>query len=106
MVILSERPARALELARRLRLDPGPISRTLARLEEQGVVRRASPSRFTEWNLEPEGAMRLELLDIGWVGVNESVRSQLGDQLPSSLVRVVDHLRYPVPREHQGWSDD
>ena len=104
MVILRERPARALELARRLRLDPGPTSRTLARLAERGVVRRASPWRFTEWILERTGAMHLELLDDGWVAVNESVRWQLGD-LPSSLVRVVDHLVYPAPREHQGWSD-
>ena len=106
MVILRERPARALELARRLRLDPGPVSRTLARLAGRGLVRRVSPWRFTEWDVEREGAIHLELLDLGWVGINQDIRSQLGDDLPSSLVRVVDRLRYPVPREHQGWSDD
>ncbi|RPH65427.1 MAG: MarR family transcriptional regulator [Myxococcaceae bacterium] len=105
MVALQEGPARALHLARRLRLDPGPTGRALARLAERGVVRRALPWRFTEWILEHEGAMHLELLEPAWVDVNRTLHDALGSELPKSLVRVVDHLWYPVPREHQGWSD-
>ena len=97
MVALHGGPARALHLARRLRLDPGPT--------ERGVVRRALPWRFTEWILEHEGAMHLELLEPAWVDVNRTLHDALGSELPKSLVRVVDHLWYPVPREHQGWSD-
>lgn len=105
MLTLRERPARALALARRLRLDPGPTGRALARLEERGQARRAAPWRFTEWMLEPAGAAHLELLEPGWVDVNSTVRWHLGADLPRALVRVVDQLQYPVPREHQGWSD-
>jgi hypothetical protein len=49
--------------------------------------------------------MHLELLEPGWVEVNQRVHDALGSELPMSLVRVVDDLRYPVPPEHQGWSD-
>ncbi len=105
MVALQEEPARAMPLARRLRLDPGPTGRALARLEELGLVRRALPWRFTEWILDHPGAMHLELLEQGWLDVNETLRWQLGPELPKALVGVVDHLRYPVPQEHQGWSD-
>jgi hypothetical protein len=49
--------------------------------------------------------MHLELLEPGWLDINEILRWQLGSELPKALVSVVDHLRYPVPREHQGWSD-
>jgi hypothetical protein len=106
MVILQEGPARALPLACRLRLDPGHISRALARLEDRGIARRALPWRFTEWILKPAGAMHLELLEPGWLAVNEEMNWALGPELPKSLVRVVDSLRYPVRQEHQGWSTD
>jgi MarR family len=107
MVALQEGPARALALARRLRLDPGNVGRALARLEERGVVRRALPWRFTEWLLEPAGAMHLEVLEPGWIAVNDEVHWLLeGGEFPRSLVRVVDRLRFPVSREHQGWSSD
>ena len=105
MVALQERPARTLELARRLRLDPGPTGRALARLEERGVVRRALPWRFTQWLLEPTGAMHMQILEPAWVELNAALDRVLGSELPRSLVRVVDHLRYSVPRERQGWSD-
>ena len=43
----------------------------------------------------------------GWTAVNDEVRWLLeGGEFPKSLVRVVDHLRYPVPGEHPGWSSD
>jgi len=105
MVLLRDHPARAFELSRRLRLDPAPISRALTRLADRELIRRAFPWRFTEWILEPAGHFHLELMEPAWVGVNEEVRRQLGD-LPPLLVRVVDRLQYPLPREHQGWSDD
>ena len=106
MVVLKENPARTVNLARRLRLDARPVGRTLARLEERGVVRRAFPSRFSEWILEPEGAMHLELLEFGWVGVNQELHVVLGSDLSATLVSGVDRLRYSVPEKHQGWSTD
>jgi len=107
MVALQESPARALALARRLRLDPGNVGRALARLEERGVVRRALRWRFTDWILEPAGAMHLELLDPGWIAVNDEVHWHLErGEFARSLVRVVDRLHYPVPKQHEGWSSD
>jgi len=69
-------------------------------------VRRALPWRFSEWILEPAGAMHLELLEPGWTSVNQEAHWFLGAELPKWLVQVVDHLRYPVPKEHQRWSED
>ena len=37
LTLWEEGPARVLVLARRLRLDPGPTGRSLARLEQRGV---------------------------------------------------------------------
>lgn len=105
MIVLRDGPARAVELARRLRLDPGPTGRALSRLEERGVVRRATRWRFSEWVLAPEGAMHLELLEPGWIDLNETLGWNLGTELPRALVRVIDDLPNPIPREHQGWSD-
>lgn len=105
MLLLREAPARALRLARRLRLDPAPTGRALARLEERGVVSRPTRWRFADWSLEPGGAMHLELLEPGWMDINATLRRGLGSELPSALVRVVDDLPNPLPREQQGWSD-
>jgi hypothetical protein len=105
MLILREAPARALRLGRRLRLDPGPIGRALARLEERGVVTRATPWRFADWSLASEGAMHLELLEPGWLDINDTLRRRLGPELPISLVRVVDNLPNALAREHEGWCD-
>ena len=69
-------------------------------------MRQALPWRFSEWILEPAGAIHLELLEPGWVGLNQHVHPILGSELPRCLVRVVDQLRYPVPREHEGWFMD
>ena len=107
MVVLREGPARSLALARRLRLDPAPTGRALARLEQRGLVRREFPSwRFSEWILEPSGGIHLEMLEPGWVAVNHDAHWLLGAELTKSLVRLVDQLRYPVPEEHQGWFAD
>ncbi|HEY1334346.1 MAG TPA: hypothetical protein VGF31_08825 [Myxococcaceae bacterium] len=106
MVVLKENPARTVPLAGRLRLDARPVGRALARLEERGVVRRAFRSRFSEWILEPEGAMHLELLEFGWLDVNQSLYRLLGPDFSEILVRGVDGLRYAVPERHPGWSTD
>jgi hypothetical protein len=105
MLILQERPARALELARRLRLDPAPTGRSLARLEERGVVRRELRWRFAPWILEPRGAAHLELLEPAWHDVNELLRGHLGCELVTAVIRRADDLPNTVPREHQGWFD-
>jgi len=106
MVVLQEGPARALALARRLHLDPAPTGRALARLREQGLVRQALPRRFSEWILESAGAIYLELLEPGWVGLNQDVHVILGSERSTCLVRFVDQLRYPVPSKHEGWFMD
>ena len=105
MVTLRDGPARSLELARRLRLDPGPTGRALARLEGRGVVRRALRWRFADWVLEAEGAMHLELLEPCWVELNRALHHELGPDAPGALIRLADRLPGSVPREHQGWSD-
>ena len=105
MLILRQGPARALELARRLRLDPGPTGRSLARLAERGMVGRPLRWRFADWVLEPLGEMHLELLEPGWHAVDSALRWNLGAELVSLLIRVVDRLPNPIPREGQGWFD-
>ena len=106
LVVLERGPSRGLALACRLRLDPGHISRALGRLEERGLVRRATPWRFTEWTLEQEGMMHLELLEPGWRDVNDEIHRVLGGDLSRALLDVVDHLRFPARQKHQGWSTE
>jgi DNA-binding MarR family transcriptional regulator len=101
-----EGPARVLALARRLRLDPGPTGRSLARLEQQGVVRRTERWRFSPWALEPAGARHLELLDLVWDLIDESLRAELGSELVAALIRAVTRLPPWVPREGLGWFDE
>lgn len=103
LTLWEEGPARVGALARRLRLDPVLVGRSLARLEERGVVRRPQRWRFSEWILEPGGAMHLELLEPIWHEVNETLRSELGPGLVRALVRAVDRLPRWVPREERGW---
>ena len=105
LTLWEEGPARVLVLARRLRLDPGPTGRSLARLEERGVVRRSERWRFSEWVLKPAGAMHLELLELIWHDVDESLRSEFGPALISAVVHAVDRLPAWVPREGRGWFD-
>jgi hypothetical protein len=79
LVVLQEGPARSLALVRRLRLDPAPTGRALARLEQRGLVRREFPTwRFSEWILEPSGGIHLEMLEPGWVAVNHDTHWLLG----------------------------
>ena len=95
LMLWAEGPARTLALARRLRLDPGPIGRSLARLEERGVVRRPERWRFSKWVLEPI-----------WHDVNKGLCSELGPAVVSAVARAVDRLPPWVPREGRGWLDD
>jgi len=69
-------------------------------------VRRAFPSRFSEWTLEPEGAMHLELLQFGWVGVNRALSVVLGSDFSATPVQSVDGLHHSPAAKHQGWSTD
>jgi DNA-binding MarR family transcriptional regulator len=97
--------ARTLALARRLRLGPEPTGRSLARLEERGVVSRPQRWRFSEWVLEPAGAMHLEVLEPFWQDVDRRLRSQLGRALASALVRAAEGLPPWVPRAGPDWFD-
>ena len=106
LMLWAEGPARTLALARRLRLDPGPIGRSLARLEERGVVRRPERWRFSKWVLEPAGAIHLEVLEPIWHDVNKGLCSELGPAVVSAVARAVDRLPPWVPREGRGWFDD
>jgi DNA-binding MarR family transcriptional regulator len=106
MVKLHAGPASAIELARRLRLDPAPVGRSLNRMRERGVAVRRSSDRFARWSLTDEGRMHLEVLDPLWKEVNTVIREALGRHLASRIVRFVDAEPGPRPREHQGWTDD
>jgi DNA-binding MarR family transcriptional regulator len=105
IVLLQGGPASGLELARRLRLDPAPVGRSLARLRERGVLRRSSGRRLATWHLTPDGVMHLEVLELMWREVDASLRWELGRHVVEPVVRVVDALPNPIPREGQGWSD-
>ena len=106
MVKLSAAPASALELARRLRLDPAPVSRSLIRMEERGFAVRASRRRFAPWSLTEEARLHLEVLDLFWERVNEGIRQRLGRDLASLIIRYVDTHPARRPCEHRGWTDD
>ena len=105
LTLWEEGPARVLALARRLRLDPGPTGRSLARLEQREVVSRPQRWRFSEWVLEPAGAMHLELLEPIWHDVDETLRFEFGPELVRALLRAVDRLPAWFPREGRGWFD-
>ena len=105
LTLWEEGGARTLALARRLRLAPGPTGRSLARLQERGVVRRPERWRFSEWVLEPAGALHLEVLEPIWQDVDRSLRSELGPALASALVRAVERLPPWVPRAGPDWFD-
>ena len=105
LTLWEEGPARVLALARRLRLDPGPTGRSLARLEDRGVVSRPQRWRFSEWVLEPAGAMHLELLEPICHDADDTLRSEFGHELVNALLRAVDRLPAWVPREGRGWFD-
>ena len=106
MVKLHAGPASAIELARRLRLDPAPVGRSLNRMQERGVAVRRSSHRFARWLLTDEGRIHLEVLDPFWKEVNAEIREALGRELASQIVRYVDTEPGPRPREHRGWTDD
>ena len=106
MVKLHSASASAIELARRLRLDPAPVGRSLNRMRERGLVVRASHQRFARWALTDEAMLHLEVLDPLWSQVNAVVRGTLGRELWSRIVRHVDREPVPRPQEHRGWVDD
>jgi DNA-binding MarR family transcriptional regulator len=106
MVKLHSAPASAIELSHRLRIDPAPVGRSLLRMQERGLVVRASRRRFARWSLTDEGRIRLEVLDPTWSEVNASIRRDLGRELATRIVRYVDNERSPRRREHRGWTDD
>jgi len=106
MVKLNSGPASAIELARRLRLDPAPVGRALNRMRERGVAVRRSSHRFARWSLTDEGRCHLEVLDPLWKEVNAETREAVGRDLASQIVRYVDEEPGPPRREHCGWTDD
>ena len=105
LTLWEEGPARVHALARRLRLDPAPTGRALARLEERGVVSRPQRWRFSQWVLEPAGAIHLELLEPIWHEVDETLRSDFGPELVAALLRTVNRLPAWAPRQARGWFD-
>lgn len=106
MLMLSEKgPMRTLGLARRLRLDPGLVGRSLARLEQRGVVRRPQQWRYSEWVLEREGAIHLEVLEPIWHDLDAGLRSELGPAFAREVVGAVERLPRWIPRERVGWFD-
>ncbi len=75
------------------------------RLAKRGVLRRSSGRRLATWYLTPDGVMHLEVLELMWREVDASLRWELGRHVVEPVVRVVDALPNPIPREGQGWSD-
>jgi DNA-binding MarR family transcriptional regulator len=106
MVSLYESPRSALGLTRRLRLDPAPVSRALARLRERGIVTRASNRRLASWSLTSSGRNELEVLDLVWPGLDAETRETLGPEVANRVIALVDRLPKTLPPERPGWSDD
>jgi hypothetical protein len=99
-------PARVVGLARRLRLDPTPTGRSLARLLDRGLVSRPERWRFSTWVLERSGAIHLEVMEPFWHDLDQSLRRELGVALVTPLVRAVDRLPAWIPREEDAsWLD-
>jgi len=105
LMLSAEGPLRTLALARRLRLDPALVGRSLARLEQRGVVRRPQRWRYSEWVLEREGAIHLEVLEPIWHEVDASLRSELGLVFARAVICAAERLPRWVPRERRGWFD-
>jgi hypothetical protein len=103
MALWEEGPARTHALARRLWLDAGPTSRSLARLEERGVVRRQERWRFSEWVLERAGAIHLEVLELVWQDVDRGLRAELGPGFATAAVRIAERLPPRVSHEGPSW---
>ncbi len=104
MVKLYSAPASAIELAHRLRIDPAPVGRSLKRMDERGLVVRASRRRFACWSLTRECKLLLEVIDLAWGDMNSSIRRELGQELATRIIRYVDTQRSRPPREHRGWT--
>lgn len=103
MMTLLEGPARTHALARRLWLDVAPTSRSLARLEGKGVVRRRERWRFSEWVLEPGGVIHLEVLEPVWHDVDRSLRAELGATFATAAVRAAERLPPRVRHDGPSW---
>ena len=83
----------ATDLSRELGLDPGYLSRTLARLEEQGLVARARSERDGRrrlLSLTPDGEKAFSLLDSR---SREEVAEMLGGLSEGDQVRLLEAMR-------------
>jgi DNA-binding MarR family transcriptional regulator/N-acetylglutamate synthase-like GNAT family acetyltransferase len=83
----------ASELSRGLGLDPGFLSRTLARLEEQGLIERVrsgTDSRRRLLSLTPAGEDAFSLLD---ARSREEVSEMLGGLSEGDRHRLIDAMR-------------
>ena len=66
-------------------------------------MRRKERWRFSEWELEREGAMHLEVLEPMWHDADRSLRSELGPSFASAVVRMAERLPPRVPHEGPSW---
>ncbi|HEX2181985.1 MAG TPA: bifunctional helix-turn-helix transcriptional regulator/GNAT family N-acetyltransferase [Rubrobacteraceae bacterium] len=83
----------ATDLSRELGLDPGYLSRTLARLEEQGLVARARSERDGRrrlLSLTPDGEKAFSLLDSR---SREEMAEMLGGLSEGDQVRLLEAMR-------------
>jgi DNA-binding MarR family transcriptional regulator/GNAT superfamily N-acetyltransferase len=83
----------ASDLSRELGLDPGYLSRMLARLEQQGLIdklRSETDARRSLLSLTPEGKEAFSLLD---ARSREEVAEMLGDLSEGDQLRLVEAMR-------------
>jgi len=105
LVSLHAAPMSALGLTRRLRIDPAPTSRALARLRERALVVRTSSRRLACWSLTEAARTHVEVLDLLWREVDSQARDALGPELARKVIALVDRLPRAIPPESPGWFD-
>jgi hypothetical protein len=67
------------------------------------VVRRQERWRFSEWVLEREGAIHLEVLEPIWHDVDRSLRAELGNAFATAAVHIAERLPPRVPQDGPSW---
>ena len=88
--IAGAEPATAAQLTRALSIDQTTLSRTLRRLQDQGLIKavESDDARATPLRLTGEGERVLRIALEHWRSAQETVRERLGETLAKSVIRA------------------